>query len=192
MKNKTILLIASSLLLLAVLLVLATAFVLLRETSSPTTEAPLGTLFPSGTGTIELIGGDRTRVASNDGASIEIRDITKDESTIADVVSPGNYIISGSLGYCLADGTCPETPNKTDRYSISFDEKAQSFTIALLAEPLKDVRLEAEASLQQSLDITKPEMCRLNYYLGTPYWVNEYFSGGNLGFSFCEGAVALP
>jgi hypothetical protein len=77
-------------------------------------------------------------------------------------------------------------------YNIGYDGVAKSFTIALLKEPLGNSRKEAEQFLMTTLGITQQQMCSLNYYVGTTYFVNESYDSSNLGFSFCPGAVALP
>ncbi len=111
--------------------------------------------------------------------------------TMPDPANPGRYLIAGSVGYCLPDGTCPSAASTTD-FSISYSTGTSFFNVALLKEPLGPVREEAEAFLEKTLGVPQAELCSLNYYVGTPYYVNQFYSGTNLGFSFCPGAVALP
>lgn len=174
---------------LAVVVILVTAFVLLRakpDVENPATTFPSGTIFPSSfsaTSTVTITGQDNT--------VLEVHDFIHNGETIQDVVNPGNYMLAGSLGYCLADGTCPKAAD-TQTFSISYDEKSASFGIVLLKEPLGETRLAAEAFLSSRLGLSRAQLCSLKYYIGTPYWVNEQFSAGNLGFSVCPEAVALP
>jgi len=49
-----------------------------------------------------------------------------------------------------------------------------------------------ERDLMAKLGITEDAMCQLNYMVSVPYWVNEYYAGESLGFSFCPGATQLP
>jgi len=41
------------------------------------------------------------------------------------------------------------------------------------------------------LGIGEQEMCQLHYSFSAPYWVNEFYAGRELGFSFCPGSVSL-
>lgn len=181
--------IASILLGLAVAIILVTAFVLLRAkpgVENPTTTSPSGTIFPSSFSATSTV-----TIAGQDSTAIEVRDFVHNGETIQDVVNPGNYVLAGSLGYCLADGTCPKAAD-TQAFSISYDEKSASFGIVLLKEPLGETRLAAEAFLSSRLGISRAQLCSLTYYIGTPYWVNEQFSANNLGFSLCPDATTLP
>lgn len=182
--------ILASLLLLAALgIVLVVGFMMLdgsrgEEAPPPPPEEAVPS-FPESAGT------GYVTVGSGSGADIEVQDFTHNGETIPDPVNPGSYVLAGSLGYCLADGSCPQgTP--TDRFSVSYDGETGSFSIVLLKEPLREVRAEAQAYLRSRLGITDAQMCALDYYLGVPYFVNERFTGENLGFSFCAGATALP
>lgn len=153
-------------------------------------ETPTGPVFPSST----LFPGEAdatVTVGGNDGGSVEVRDFVHDGETFADVVNPGSYVLAGSAGYCLADGTCPEGA-PTDRYTITYDGASRSFSVALLTEPLKETRALAEDALMARLGLTESEMCTLDAYVGVPYFVNERFTGTNLGFSFCDGSTVLP
>lgn len=181
--------IASILLGLAVVIILVTAFVLLRAkpgVENPSANVASNIIFPSSFSATSTI-----TIAGQDNASLEVRDFIHNGETIQDVVNPGNYVLAGSLGYCLADGTCPKAAD-TSTFSISYDEKNASFGIVLLKEPLGETRLAAEAFLSSRLGISRAQLCSLNYYIGTPYWVNEQFSAHNLGFSLCPDATTLP
>lgn len=176
---------------LAVVIILGTMFLVFRTTKEAATPSegtafPTTGGFPSGFTTTSTV-----TIAGKDGSSIEVNDFIHNGETIEDVVNPGSYVLAGDLGYCLVDGSCPVAA-ETDRFSVSYDQKSQSFGVALLKEPLSEVRLEVEAFLTSRLGISKQQLCSLNYYIGTPYWVNERFSEGNLGFSACTESVTLP
>ena len=129
--------------------------------------------------------------ATPSGAVATVRDFIHNGETVADTVNPGSYVLAGTVGYCLADGTCP-SGYPTTNFSISYDEKTHFFNIVLLKEPLGAVRLEAEQFLASRLGITGQQLCGLDYSIGAPYWVNTTYADKNLGFSFCPGATVLP
>ncbi len=111
--------------------------------------------------------------------------------TVPDPANPGRYLLAGSTGYCLANGTCPSAASTTD-FSISYTTSDSFFNVVLLKEPLGPVREEAQTFLVKTLGIPQTQLCSINYYVGTPYYVNQFYSGTNLGFSFCPGATELP
>ncbi|MDO8567052.1 MAG: hypothetical protein Q7R58_02785 [bacterium] len=125
------------------------------------------------------------------GAVITVKDFIHNGETVPDVQNPGSYVLAGSLGYCLADGSCPRGAPTTN-FSVLYNEKIHFFNIVLLKEPLGAIRLEAEQFLINRLGITEQQACSLNYSIGAPYWVNETYDDKNLGFSFCPGATKLP
>ncbi|MCR4276169.1 MAG: hypothetical protein NUV90_02175 [Candidatus Parcubacteria bacterium] len=129
--------------------------------------------------------------ATPSGAVVTVKDFIHNGETVQDVQNPGSYVLAGSLGYCLADGSCPKGASTMD-FSVSYDEKNHFFNIILLAEPLGAVRLEAERFIANRLGLAGKDACNLNYFVGTPYWVNAAYDDRNLGFSFCPGATPLP
>jgi hypothetical protein len=147
------------------------------------------TPFPEGNDTqIDIPDKNQSKitVTSNTGQTLEVRNFITDPETIADAVNPGSY----SLGnhFETADVASTDTPP----YVIRYDVKAKSFSIGLFAEPIKEVRLDAEAQMLRQLGISKEQMCQLNYIVSVPGFVNESYSSRNLGFSFCPGSVTLP
>lgn len=178
--------------LVIVVVVAVLSMLLLRQQSKPTasSDTTQSGIFPAGGGVRVPTSSDRKSVPAVDGTAVDVVDFTHNGETVEDVMNPGNYVLAGSLGYCLADGSCPEGAHEND-FTVTYSD-ADGFRIVLLAEPLKDVRRKAEDFLMARLGIGEEEMCKLPYYLGTPYFVNERFSSGNLGFSFCPGAVLLP
>ena len=53
-------------------------------------------------------------------------------------------------------------------------------------------RESAQRFLETTLGLTQERMCALKYYVGTTQYVNAQYSGKNLGFSYCPGAITLP
>ncbi len=167
------------------------AFVLLERNGvqeEPTSEEPLMPVTPLFPGSAST---NRVSVPGNNGIPIEVKDFSQNGESVADAVNPGSYVLAGSVGYCLEDGTCPHGAD-TDAFSIAYEGSSQSFNIALLKEPLGETREDAEDFLRDRLGISDAQLCSLNYYLGVPYFVNERFSGENLKFSFCTDATTLP
>lgn len=76
-------------------------------------------------------------------------------------------------------------------FIISYTAVDKSFSISLFKEPLKEMREKAEKEFLARLGITEGEACHLKYSLSTTYWVNQFYGGKNLGFSFCPGAIGL-
>ncbi len=77
------------------------------------------------------------------------------------------------------------------RFSITYYTQMDSYTVALLAEPLGEVRTEAEQYLLQKTGLSEIKLCQEVGYVGTVDSVNAQYAGRNLGFSFCEGAIPL-
>lgn len=101
--------------------------------------------------------------------------------TTADPNNEGQYFLAGT----------GKNNSSAPPYNILYVASDNSFTIALLKEPLRDTRSAAEQALQKTLGISQTEMCNLNYAVLVPYSVNQFYSGQNLGFSFCPNAAAL-
>ena len=164
-------------------------------TTSPTPGLPVaGTVVPSNEDPGSLnapIAEAVISFATPSGVTVTVKDFIHNGETVPDVQNPGSHVLAGSLGYCLADGSCPRGAPTTN-FSVSYNEKTHFFNIVLLKEPLGAVRLEAERFLIDRLGITEQQACSLNYSIGAPYWVNETYDDKNLGFSFCTGATKLP
>ncbi len=86
----------------------------------------------------------------------------------------------------------PPSANPSAPYDITYESATQYFNISLLAEPIGQTRVEMEHDLMTKLGVSENAMCLLNYMVSVPYWVNAFYTGKNLGFSFCPGAVVLP
>lgn len=150
---------------------------------SGTTDIPLGKGLPSGPGTMTI--------ADFEGRPIVTNDFINNGVTIPDGANKGRYLLAGQLGYCVEDPAPCRAGTETD-FNIYYDSQDEAFTIALLAEPLGQTRLGIQTYLARTLGIGEQDMCRLEYYVGTPSDVNSFFTGKNLGFSFCPGATRLP
>ncbi len=158
----------------------------------PLAQNPIQTgQFPIGGTSTTTSQTSQTTVELYDGSAIVAKDFIHNGETVADVQNPGSYMLAGSVGYCLGTGECP-TGAPTDSFSVAYNENTHFFNVILLKEPLGKARKDAEAFLESRLGVAEKDMCALNYYVGTPYWINEVYTGKNLGFSFCVGVTPLP
>ncbi|KND49485.1 MAG: hypothetical protein AB203_00170 [Parcubacteria bacterium C7867-008] len=159
----------------------------MQRAKEPTQLDPI--LFPN-TGTATSTSVKPFTIPDQNGNPIQVRDFIHNGETVPDVVNPGTQVLAGSLGYCLADGSCPSGASTTD-FSISYDENDYSFNVVLLTEPLSKSRRTAEQFLLSRLGVTQAQLCLLKSYVGVPAFVNETFEG-NLGYSFCAKSTKLP
>lgn len=172
---------------LLLLMLLAAVFMLFRNNDAtapePAPDTPGFPLTGQVPGSTEQSQGEMT-VSLYDGSTAIVSDFLANPDTGKDPVNEGYYYI----GYQpLGGGEPGDAP-----YRISYVAESSDFNITLLKEPIGEVRGEAERYLQSML-MTSPEvMCRLKYVVSVPYAVNAIYSGTNLGFSFCPGAVVLP
>jgi len=120
------------------------------------------------------------------GATIQVNNFIKDPATKKDTINPGHYLLGTS-----PSGNELTSTTTASAYSIQYIDSDQSFTIELLQEPIAGARSQAEQYLMTELGISQTDMCKLNYTLGAPWWVNQIYAGKNLGFSFCPGAAPL-
>jgi hypothetical protein len=67
-----------------------------------------------------------------------------------------------------------------------------SVSIGLLAEPLSQARLHAEAMLRKLIPLTDAQLCALDVSVMVPASVSDVYAGTDVGLSFCPGAVKLP
>lgn len=87
--------------------------------------------------------------------------------------------------------------NEQSNYIISYlpynKENSQiEFNILLNTLPLSKSRLEAEEELRTKLNLTNQQLCKLEVYVSVFGWVDEKYSGQNLGLSFCSNSITLP
>lgn len=87
----------------------------------------------------------------------------------------------------------PKSPTEVSSppYIIRYVALDKSFVISLYAEPLRETRMAAETEFIKRLGISKNTACNLRYLVLTPAWVNSFYAGSNLGFSFCPGSPQL-
>lgn len=127
-------------------------------------------------------------VAGASGESIQTSNFINDPATAKDPINSGYYY----LGYHVNEGVPDATATDNPPYVIEYISATQYFNIALLQEPIGQVRKDAQQYLISHLGISQSQMCQLNYMVSVPWSVNQQFTGRNLGFSFCPGATHLP
>ncbi len=136
------------------------------------TSTPLSPSTPNPDATISIAG---------ENGPVLVKNFLLDETTVTDKSNQGHYYIAGEFS---------PTSNNPE-YSIVYKEKDQAFTIGLWREPLSQTRIHAEEEFLRVLGISKEVACRLRYVISAPYEISPFYSGKNLGFSFCPGAVEL-
>lgn len=77
-------------------------------------------------------------------------------------------------------------------FGVVFNDSDGSFAVGLETEPLGETRRQAEQYLLSLTGVTEAELCKLNVYVGTTGRINQFYSGKNLGLSFCPNSVQLP
>lgn len=127
----------------------------------------------------------------NKGSTIIVNDFIGNGVTLPDTVNPGRYLLAGNLGYCYPN-TQPCEAAPAVHYIVYFNAVTSAFTIALTGEPLGEARHSMETFLLSTLGITKEQMCNVDYSVNVTRYVSEQYTGKNLGFSFCPGAMVLP
>lgn len=145
---------------------------------------------PSGSATGQSQGATGFTVQDQNGVQVPSRDFIQNGTTIPDAANAGRYLLAGNLGYCTDAQQC-QAATSTD-YVIYYNSGPQSFTIALTEEPIGQSRLDMEQFMLTTLGMSQQQLCSLNYYVGVTRYVNEQYTGKNLGFSFCPGATPLP
>ena len=124
------------------------------------------------------------------GQTIEVRPFAQTSTSTSSPSEPGTSTQAPPLPLedidVFGTGTQPDL-----MYLVTYVAADQSFNIVLLKEPLSASRFAVEEELLKKLNITKRQACFLRYTLGTTRWVSEFYSGKNLGFSFCPGATPL-
>ena len=130
-----------------------------------------------------------TPYATSTPVATQPKDFLADPATVQDPLNKGYYY----LGYHVAhEGVSDPTATPDPPYIIEYIAQTQYFNIALLKEPIKTTREEAERYLLEHLSITKDQACnQLKYMVSVPYRINQFYSSMNLGFSLCQGAVQL-
>lgn len=114
-----------------------------------------------------------------------LKDILKDPETKSDPVNPGHYYIG------VAPDATVDAPVDAP-FIIEYIASTKFYNIALLREPLREVRSQAEQYLMERLGATQDDMCELSYMVSVSGSVSSAYTSTSLGFSFCPGAVQLP
>jgi hypothetical protein len=141
-------------------------YIKLNQTSVSNEPTPVS--FPVGTTT--------TGISQND--------FLRNPNVAEDVNNPGYYFV----GYQpQEDQSIGDTP-----YIITYIAETDYFLVTLAQEPLGSTRRSAEQYLMKVLQLSQEQMCALNYSVSTLNSINDQYSGMNIGFSFCSGAVKLP
>ncbi|MDP1689838.1 MAG: hypothetical protein Q8L52_01375 [bacterium] len=130
-------------------------------------------------------------LAVQNGSTVVVLDFIRNGVTIPDTVNAGRYLLAGNLGRCVSNPQQCQAAQATD-FSVYYNNIVQSFIIDLTQEPIGQARLNAGQFMLTTLGLTQGQLCSLNYYLGVTRYVNAQFTGKNLGFSFCPGAIVLP
>jgi len=127
----------------------------------------------------------KTIVLKSSSGELTVRNFLTDPRTFSDDVNPGYF----QLGYFVD----PSSPNAANiPFYIEFTSVTQHFIVSLQQEDIADAREQAEQFLLQHLDVTESELCSLSYTVSVPVRYNSPYTGQNLDFSFCPGAVQLP
>lgn len=125
--------------------------------------------------------GDMMVLQTNTGNAIQVHNFKNSPNVIKDPNVEGQYDLVGGA-----------YPDPGIPYAIFYQTRDDYFGITLLSEPLSERRTAAENQLAQTLGIAKQDLCRLHYVVAPGPGVNDTYSGENLGFSFCPGAIPLP
>jgi hypothetical protein len=154
------------------------AFALLAPDSEPTetrdSNGFFGAIFPSGS----TARSPMTEITLTDGSSVQVPDLTTGK-TPAELTNATYYELTE--GDDSADGS----------FTVTYGTDS-SFAIQLLEEPLSESRAAAEGYLRLKLGLSDAQMCALDTTVAVPNSVNEFYSGSDLGLSFCPGSVQLP
>ena len=127
--------------------------------------------------------GNSISIKTQNGGSMRTKDFLNDSDTVEDSVNEGHYYLGNNFG---------ENNTQSPPYVIEFTDTADIFMIGLFQEPIAQSRKKAEQYLMEHLGISQSQMCELQYMVTVPADINEFYSGQNLGFSFCPGSVQIP
>jgi hypothetical protein len=164
--------------------ILVVFFVVLKViTGSPNTPVASTTTSSSAVSNTSVV---TSSPAANDSSTTLAEQVLHDSDTKSDPDNSGQYFLGNALN--PENSTASDTPP----YVITYIAGTNSFSIALLQEPIGAARMEAEQYLMQHFSLTEGQMCALDYTVSTPAYVNSTYAGTSLGFSFCPGAVQLP
>lgn len=177
---------------LTLVVIAGIAIVFFHRSSTPTVPLQDGSLpivdgqMTAATGTDAT--SDTLSLAGTSGAVIVAQNFLASPTTVGDTANPGYYY----LGYHLPMSPSDTTGDVSAPYVIEYIATTNYFGISLLQEPIGESRHRAEQYLLASLGVSESQACTLKYMVSVPDSVNSLYSGQNLGFSFCSGAVQLP
>ncbi|MFA5877192.1 MAG: hypothetical protein WC880_02390 [Candidatus Paceibacterota bacterium] len=118
-------------------------------------------------------------IASSNG-QILVRDFTKDAG-VASTTPPSSFLSwfpNSEVGTTTAESA----------YEILYSPEGTFFIVVILKEPIGEVRRIATKNLIEKLGISNADVCTLVADVNVPYFVNEFYSGKNLGFPGCPSA----
>lgn len=139
---------------------------------------------PMQTGTTFPVASTSQVESSLQSGGVSFRNFLNDEDTREDPVNPGYFY----AGYQTYGNTATQNPP----YLVEYIAATQYFNITITQEPISTNRVVAERYLEQKLNLSQGQMCKLDYAVYVPVGVNVSFAGTDLRFSFCPDAVALP
>ena len=126
---------------------------------------------------IKPISNIETKPVSDTNPNNRVTDITKLPEVLD--IGDGMYSLNGTRSNAQAN------------FSLVYSNIDNSYSIAILAEPVDLNRIEASKYFLELLQTDEVTACTLNVYVGTVAAVNENLSGKNLGLSFCPGSMTL-
>ena len=126
--------------------------------------------------------GAKIELQLTNGQGVVVNNFLRSDTIATDPNIPGRYFLAGGINP-VGTGAA---------YSIYFTAADQSFTIQLLQRPFATVRTQAELDLLGQLGIKEDAACLLKYQVVVPDWASDVYSGQNLKFDFCQGAVQFP
>lgn len=179
MSSKNWLLFGSAVLLVAVVFVFLFFFTRSGEDSPtpPDTEPSFGQapdVTPGG-GTQDVV-----VIETSGGQTISVPDFIRDRQP---------FIVASKAFYFITDNQ--QTKGDAAEFDIVYGTDS-SISIGLFKEPLGAVRFAAETELKSLLRLDNATLCTLKVSVAVPNSVNSFYSGKNLGLSFCPGATKLP
>lgn len=130
-----------------------------------------------------------------------VRDFSADTDVVpvTSITRQGNpsetYYSLGAAPYepasvATSSATVPSALDKG--YEILYFPSNTSFSIFLYKEPVSDVRKAMAADLAKRLDIPDTALCNLAAFVWVSPSANTFYSGKNVGFPGCAGAVHFP
>lgn len=161
----------------------AAAFFLLKGPEAPSAPRP-GAEDPFGSAGSPSVGVGEPQPGASPTMAVELYDGTK--AAVPDFTKENQPEgASDELGYQAAGS--PEGD-----YQALYFPRDSYFLVTIFAEPIGENRRKAEAELRSQLGLSDETLCALIADVYVAAEANEAYSGMNLGFSFCPGAIALP